>query len=358
MIELINSIKGYAWGDSTSIKGFLGKNNTDSSPQAEMWIGTHKDGMSIIKESGEPLASITELSFMAKLLAAETPLSIQVHPNLEEAQEGYHKSNNDSSISETYKDANHKPEMIIAFSENFDALVGFKSPNDIRKLIDVISSSLNEMEDKELLSKLIYDDEHELENLVQRVLLDGDFSKKILTLINESLTLSKTQSDEVSNLKFISSNYKNDTGLIMATLMKFYRIKKGEALYIPPKTIHAYMSGFGLEVMASSDNVIRCGLTNKFIDKSEMIKILAYDFDDDYIATPIIGNGLTSWNQSESFKVELTNEAKEKIIKPNSILLVASQDCTIDGNKVKRGSAYFIGEETRLSLSKDIYIIN
>lgn len=113
MYQIENVLRPYAWGSTTAIAGLLGR-PASGGPEAEMWIGAHPDSPSTaIHPNGvtQPLdaliasnpthflgaESLTEfgprLPFLTKILAAEQPLSLQVHPSLEQAREGFAREN-------------------------------------------------------------------------------------------------------------------------------------------------------------------------------------------------------------------------------------------------------------------------
>jgi mannose-6-phosphate isomerase len=56
-------------------------------------------------------------------------------------------------------------------------------------------------------------------------------------------------------------------------LLNHVVLAAGEAMFLDAGVIHAYTSGFGVEVMASSDNVVRAGLTPKHVDVPGLLTI-------------------------------------------------------------------------------------
>lgn len=101
-MKLTPAYKDYIWG-GTKLKTEYGK-KTDISPVAESWeLSCHKDGLSVIRGGefdGETLASVIEknpeilgtncggkeLPILIKLIDAADNLSVQVHPNDEQAK--------------------------------------------------------------------------------------------------------------------------------------------------------------------------------------------------------------------------------------------------------------------------------
>jgi len=225
--KLQNKIKHYEWGSAKILPEFLGLRDQDNDlkkPYAEMWIGTHPLAPSQVINDGVSLKEISgELPFLLKLIAVEKPLSIQVHPNKEQAREGF-KRENEARIEiespfRNYKDQNGKNEIICAITP-FTLIAGFKEPNEIYASLGAVS--------------------REQWNLVKKL---------------ESL-------------------YPEDPGVFSPLYLNLITLQPGQGLFIPQGTPHAYISGFGVELMTNSDNVIRGGLTHKHIDIDELRKII------------------------------------------------------------------------------------
>ena len=100
MYEIDNVLRPYAWGSTTAIAGLLGRPESGG-PEAELWIGAHPDSPSVATRPDGTTAPLNELiaedpehflgessvaefgprlPFLAKVLAAAKPLSLQVHP--------------------------------------------------------------------------------------------------------------------------------------------------------------------------------------------------------------------------------------------------------------------------------------
>ena len=141
VVRLQNTIRDYAWGSPTAIPELIGV-EPDGKPQAELWMGAHESAPSLLP-SGDSLYDVVSAGpsdvlgeetaerfegrfpFLAKLLAAAQPLSIQAHPSREQAIDGYARDEADGiprdAADRNYKDAWPKPEILIAL-EPFDAL--------------------------------------------------------------------------------------------------------------------------------------------------------------------------------------------------------------------------------------------
>lgn len=128
-----NGIKNYAWGSRVALNHLFGLLNPDDQPQAEVWMGSHPAGCSEI-ETDTGLRSLQDLisqrpaemlgacagetagqlPYLLKLLSAERALSLQVHPNKLQAEDGFARQGN--LPGEDYTDANHKPELVFALT--------------------------------------------------------------------------------------------------------------------------------------------------------------------------------------------------------------------------------------------------
>ena len=295
---LRNPVQYYAWGSRTAIPDLLGIPNPEGKPMAELWMGAHPKAPSevLVQERWISLIEVVKSSpvsvlgkevierfgnqfpFLFKVLAAAEPLSIQVHPNLEQAKEGFKRENRmgiplDSPV-RNYRDDNHKPEMLCALSQ-FEALKGFRPVDEILYLLDQVSVP-------------------ELGSLVER--LKNQPNKKGLEVFFTSLLRldSRDKSHIVSRLageaarlrsgrrefywvEELAKKYPEDIGVLSPILFNLTQVEPGHAIFLAPGQPHAYLKGTGLEIMANSDNVLRGGLTPKHIDLDELLKIIDFE---------------------------------------------------------------------------------
>lgn len=274
-------VKDYAWGSKTLLAQLTGAPPAKT-PQAEMWFGTHPTTPTLLTD-GRALADIADLPYLVKLLAAEQPLSIQAHPGKDHARIGF-EAENAAGIAmdhpqRTYKDANHKPEMLIALSD-FTAMAGFRDPADSSTTFRHLAELVDDVQLSTLLESIA---EQLADGKIQEVfgrLVDPDgpfwdvdgFTRAIFAAVADS----GTTDAYLRNAGAAAAIHPDDPGALVALLMHLVQLAPGEALYVPSGTIHAYVSGLGLEVMATSDNVIRGGLTVKHIDVAELEKVVSY----------------------------------------------------------------------------------
>lgn len=289
MWKLDNVIKNYDWGTKTALSTLFNIDNPNNQPQAEIWMGAHPAGVStaittdgkqikldqlIAKNPQQILGEQTcknypALPYLFKVLSAQEPLSIQVHPELSKAKLGYAKENQlgiaIDSAQRNYKDPNHKPELIYA-------LTPFLAMNGFRPIAEIIS----------LFTELNIQSLNELVQAFQKNQTDeglSQFFHGILILKNQvkqqaiSELLEKIQNKTetlFAVIKHMAIKYPNDSGLFSPLILNVVQLQPQQAMFLKAQTPHAYLSGTGLEIMASSDNVLRAGLTNKHIDINEL----------------------------------------------------------------------------------------
>lgn len=287
-----NEIKDYVWGSRTAFSELFGIENPNKQPQAELWMGAHPDGCSTINVNGEDilLSKFIEnqdnvlsmnsrkgkgqkLSYLFKVLAAKKALSIQVHPNKKQAKKGFNDEERTgverTASNRNYKDPNHKPELIYALT-TFKAMNGFRTYHEIETLLKKMALKSIESIVKEFLCS--QNKSQGLRTLFTSILSMDEAIK--VTAINELLQKANSDSDDpvFALILQLSIQYPNDVGLFCPIILNVIDLKPGEAMFLNAGTPHAYIQGTGLEVMASSDNVLRSGLTAKHMDMDELIK--------------------------------------------------------------------------------------
>jgi len=276
-------VQHYSWGHPTAIPRLLDI-EPDGRPWAELWFGTHLGGASKIlrvddateaalRRSGAddtdghsiPLLSVAgELPFLLKVLAAAEPLSLQSHPSTEQAKAGYARENRLNipvgNSRRIYRDPFAKPELICALGP-FEALCGFREPVATVELLHSIGGGAS------IIARLLAD--HDLDHTM-RYLFGG--GQEIQVLMKD--VIEACQNHESPSAQWVTRlavAYPDDPAVVASLLLNYLTLQAGEALYLDPGNLHAYLSGTGIEVMGSSDNVVRCGLTNKHVDVNELL---------------------------------------------------------------------------------------
>ena len=295
---LENRIHEYSWGSNSFIPELLGELSPAKIPMAEMWMGTHPGGPSMVvyknervlleKLIGENPSGIlgdsiarkfsNKLPFLFKVVAMARPLSMQAHPNREQAKAGFLRENMGKKPMDrgdrNYRDDNHKPELICALRPLW-ALKGFR---DAEKIIDIMERL---GVDAELPAAEILRKQPGAEGLrgffIALMDIERDQRQNLLGGIVAKIEDSGLSSPEYEWIKRLSREYPGDMGVISPFFLNLVRLYPTEAMYIHPGELHSYLEGAGLELMANSDNVIRGGLTYKHIDPPELISILDFN---------------------------------------------------------------------------------
>ncbi|KHL02252.1 mannose-6-phosphate isomerase, class I [Sinomonas humi] len=303
---LLNTLRPYAWGSTTAIAQLLGR-APSGGPEAELWIGAHPDSPSRVRGEGEredtaldelisrdPEAALgaesvaafgPRLPYLLKVLAAERPLSLQVHPTLAQAQAGF-AAEEASGVERgaphrNYKDDNHKPEMIFALSR-FEALCGFRSPGDAAARFELLTALLAGQEAAEVTEQVAEllrgpDEGEAIRGAFARLLTGGSQVRSAVQAAAGAIEGSGTDDAALLTVAALARDYPEDPGVLVSLLLNRITLEPGEALSLGAGNVHAYLSGLGIEVMASSDNVLRGGLTPKHVDVPELLRTVAFE---------------------------------------------------------------------------------
>ncbi|ELO0856722.1 mannose-6-phosphate isomerase [Citrobacter amalonaticus] len=294
MQKLINSVQNYAWGSKTALTELYGLANPQQLPMAELWMGAHPKSSSKIEDAGGQVVSLRdvidgnqsallgdavaerfgELPFLFKVLCAAQPLSIQVHPNKRNSEIGFAKENAAGipmdAAERNYKDPNHKPELVFALTP-FLAMNAFREFSEIVSLLQPVAGAHTaiahflEQPNAERLSQLF----------AALLSMQGEEKSRALAILKAAL---ETQQGEPwQTIRLIAEFYPDDSGLFSPLLLNVVKLNPGEAMFLFAETPHAYLQGVALEVMANSDNVLRAGLTPKYIDIPELVANVKFE---------------------------------------------------------------------------------
>jgi mannose-6-phosphate isomerase len=297
MIErLTGVIQPYAWGSLTAIAEFLGKEPTGK-PQAELWFGAHPLAPSTVE--GEPLDKVvahdpvsvvgrasvetfgTRLPFLLKVIAAAQPLSLQAHPSREQAEAGFAREQAAGiprdAPNRTYRDGWPKPEVLCAMVQT-EALCGFREPRATYELFQKLGVG-NALELVKPLVDAEVPAEERLATVFGRLLRLSPDQRSVITEVvqaAEALNQPNNSASFARTARELGQHYPGDPGVLAALLMNRVTLQPGDALYMPAGNLHAYLSGGGVEIMANSDNVMRGGLTPKYVNVDELLAILDF----------------------------------------------------------------------------------
>lgn len=330
IFKLRNAIQPYAWGSKTSLAELLGQSVPTAEPQAELWMGAHPKapskiwfceewqgldtliGQNPVFFLGEATAErfSNRFPFLFKVLAVEQPLSIQAHPDADQARRGFQHENEMgielSAPQRNYRDDQAKPECVCALSA-FTALCGFRPALDTFARLRPVWP-------------LHFSDQ-------LRVLIQGPERSALRTFFLELMTYPQARLHElvaavVEKANMLSDQdpiyewmvrlqrlYFGDIGVLSPGFLNLIILNKGEALFLPPGQLHAYLKGMAVEVMANSDNVLRGGLTPKHVDTKELMKVADFSARQVRVLSPI--NTHNGWRrfdlETEAFSLSVTS---------------------------------------------------
>lgn len=263
-------VQHYAWGDTSALPALLDI-APDGRPWAEVWFGTHPSGTSSVaaqdRSAGTTPTSLLDIAgplpFMVKLLAAASPLSLQTHPSQEQAEKGFAAENvlgiPLGSGERLYGDPSAKPELLIALTP-FQALCGVRPLDATDELLRDIGGAAARLADRlasDGIAATIAD------HLIDR--------RPTFALVEACRRSTRPEARLVLDLE---RRHPADPAVAISLLLNLVTLRPGQAIYLTPGNLHAYIEGTGVEVMGSSDNVIRGGLTNKQVAVDELMNVL------------------------------------------------------------------------------------
>lgn len=351
-VGITNTPRDYAWGSDGEISALLGL-EPRGGPEAELWLGAHPGSPSRLVGREGTLLDVVDgrLPFLLKVLAAGSPLSLQAHPTMEQAAEGFARENVAGipldAPERNYKDAFHKPELIYALRDGFQALCGFRSVEGIRDVLSAFPKSVA----APMLDRL----DDSLRGTFEWLITRGAGVDELVAQVSE---LADDSTPELATVKLLAATYPGDPGIVISLMLNHVTLRAGEVLYLPAGNIHAYLSGIGIELMAASDNVLRGGLTPKHIDVPELLKVL------DFRAVPVpylvaehpeAGVEVFRPDVPDFLLVRVENEGSYRLSGP-AIALCVEGDLRLGGEASTEtlstgGSLYISADEEKLEIS-------
>jgi mannose-6-phosphate isomerase len=292
IIELENPVREYAWGSYGHIPRLLGLPPTGR-PVAELWVGAHPGSPSHWADTGldELIAAAPDqllgagtlqrfgprLPFLMKLLAAERPLSLQVHPNQAQARAGFHAEQDAGvpldSAERSYTDPYPKPELAYALTD-FEAFCGFRPVAETADYL--IALGVPELEH---YRELLIGDGGLRATFTTLLTLRGQARDTLVTatLAGCRRLTSGPWAAAAKASVLAGEAFPGDVGPVLALLLNYVRLAPGEAIFLGAGNVHSYLHGLCVEVLANSDNVLRCGLTAKHVDVPELLRVADFE---------------------------------------------------------------------------------
>jgi mannose-6-phosphate isomerase len=290
---LKNTIHEYKWGSKTVIQNLLNEEDRVDKYAAELWIGAHPKAPSLvsidsewipldkfIKQNQEDILGESiahrfsgQLPFLFKIIAVEKPLSLQVHPNFRQAKKGFSRENRQGipvkAPERSYRDPSHKPELISPLTQ-FDALIGFRSIDEIENLKSLLCPlpGSNDCFDLERLGE-----PGQLKQIFKKIFcMNAEKQVRIIDNVVRKAESNKGQHPIFSYILRLHNEYPEDVCSLAPIFLNLVTLKPDQAMYVRSCEIHTYLHGAAVELMASSDNVIRAGLTGKHVNTDEFLE--------------------------------------------------------------------------------------
>lgn len=295
-VGITNHPRDYSWGGIGAISALFG-DTPSNTPEAELWLGAHHGSPSaiidpsvtrgakdlaewVVADPTTALGRHERLPFLLKVLAAGGPLSLQAHPTTAQAEAGFARENAAGipldAPNRSYKDPYSKPELILAVTEEFRALCGFRGPAETREALERMRELSPEHPEEQggitrLLDRVGGDDS--IEPLFAWLLSGGTGVDDAVAAVSH---IAQRHPGEFGTQAELAELYPGDPGIAISLMLHEVTLAKGEALYLPAGNIHAYLRGIGIELMEASDNVLRGGLTPKHVDVAELLSVLDF----------------------------------------------------------------------------------
>jgi mannose-6-phosphate isomerase len=310
MWQLTSTVRHYPWGSRTVIPELLGLSTPADAPYAELWMGAHPDAPSRLPDGRGLDAAIaaapdellgpavhqrfgTRLPFLMKVLAADRPLSLQAHPTTAQAEAGFAAEEAAGvprdDATRTFKDPFHKPEVLLAITP-VEALCGFRP-------VEESLHCLAKLQLPELKPTIAALARGGLRAAIPQLIALSDKRRGSLVqaVATRAASFVAAHDPEFINTyrwaASLAGTYPGDPGVVISLMCNHLKLAPGEAVFLPAGNLHAYLCGAGIELMASSDNVLRGGLTTKHVDLAALIEVL--DFTDGKVPVlhPVLGPG-------------------------------------------------------------------
>ena len=302
-MELLrNAVRPYPWGSRTTIPELLGREVPAPHPEAELWMGAHPgDPSRIVGADGEersllelieadPHAHLgpecsqrwnNRLPFLLKILAVEEPLSMQAHPSAEQSAEGHAREEAAGlpreAPSRNYPDPTAKPELVCALTE-FHALAGFREPLRTIKLLRAVETP-GLAKYTELLAAQPDSDGMRALFTTWITLPQASLDELLPEVLDACVLHVKDHGEfdtECRTILELGEAHPRDAGVLAALLLNRLTLRAGEAIYLPAGNLHLYLHGTAVEILANSDNILRCGLTPKHVDVPELLRVVDF----------------------------------------------------------------------------------
>lgn len=304
------SLKNYDWGIVDGLARWVGA--ATGEPQAELWYGAHPGGASPLvgPQAASPAEFLNsdliggDVPILVKFLAAARPLSVQVHPQAALAADGYKAQIANADSSAVYADRSEKTEMLIAL-ERFEVFAGWREPTECVSFLRALQSAVEDFDPSAAIAAIVSGD---FPAAIPALLASNSIAA--ISALGPAAQFIGLPPAEVDAYLLVSSDYPKDPGALLTPLLSFRVLEAGQALFVPAGIPHSYVRGIGIEVMTSSDNVIRLGLTSKPVFLAHALEALDPETQPQFISASI-GDHLNP--AGAPFRAQLVREGAEEL---------------------------------------------
>jgi mannose-6-phosphate isomerase class I len=384
-VTLLGALQHYAWGGYEFIPQLIGQDNPERKPCAELWMGAHPRGLAHVDIEGtrltldrliaaDPWLTLGSevalryagrLPYLFKVLDVRDMLSVQVHPSRTQAEQGFARENAASvpldAPQRVYRDENHKPEVHVALTE-FWMLHGFRP---LEEIVDALSSEPElaavaaglpeklaaagrQPEPRQAILRELY------ARLMQMPQADVDIVLDPLVRRLESEEAAGKLHKEQTGFwalraakTFPLGDSHRDRGIFSIYLLNLVRLRPGEGTFQSPGTLHAYLEGANVELMANSDNVLRGGLTPKHVDVTELLATVSFQE-----GKPRLLEGRATSETSREYETPAEEFALERIEVTPGVPYSGGREHSADTLIAAEGAASIIAAGRTLSVSR------
>jgi mannose-6-phosphate isomerase class I len=378
-LSLQGAVQHYQWGGYSFIPGLLGVTNPENLPFAELWLGAHPRAVAVaeIDDAWIPVDRLVaadpwltlgsdvalrftgRLPYLFKVLDVRSMLSLQAHPSKAQAEEGFARENAAGILidapNRNYRDDNHKPEAHVALTD-FWMLHGFRpleetaqafaATAELQSVMPTLDGRVRAAADAEARAALLREMYTRVMTMAQEE-ADGIVNALLARLEREEASGALPKDDHGYWALLAARTYPlpgghRDRGIISMFMLNLLHLRPGQGTFQPAGTLHAYLEGANVEIMANSDNVLRGGLTPKHVDVPELISTL--QFKD---ARPRILEGRAASETGREYETPAEEFALERIEVSPGIPYAGgrehSADCII---AIEGAAAIFAGGRT------------
>lgn len=339
MLLVRGVVKDYDWGILDGLEPWC--DTCDGGPQAELWFGVHPGGPSPLlgddfELTGEHLGDrfdVEAIPLLVKILAAARPLSVQVHPRRAVAAEQYARQA--STGERVYSDPFEKTEMLVALTK-FEAFAGWRGTDATIAFLAGVEGT------DSAAASLRRGNLHD----AIRELLAMSAPARIAQLPAAAKAAGLPEA-QIAAYATVAELYPDDAGALITPLLDYVSLAPGEALYVPAGVPHSYIRGTGIEVMTSSDNVVRLGLTSKPVHVEHALAALVPDLRPQVLRTT---HGDLIWPIDSPFVVRVMPQGSERILSGSyRIVLLVDGTASVETQgmeaTLKRGTAAVLASE-------------